>query len=172
MTGKKLLDGKLISSTSRSLPEHTPQGDAGLGCSSHWATGANVPSGLWVCHGPLAFHGTEKGRPKMQPPTETNGHSATKQDLLFYRRFYAKCAERIRRARQPPVLLLIVVKTCNAQGAAAIFLIQFTDKMGASVLLMVTEWGSSPALQLSPHLWLHLIQQFIKTRRKVPRVSV
>lgn len=61
--------------------------------------------------------------------------SATKQDLLFYGRFHAKYAERIRIVRQP----LIVIKTCNAQGVTAIFLFQFTDKMGASVLLMVTE---------------------------------
>lgn len=65
--------------------------------------------------------------------------SITKQDFLFYGRFYAKHAERIRIARQPLLLLLIVIKTCNAQGVAAISLFQFTDKMGASVLLMVTE---------------------------------
>lgn len=148
----------LISSASRSLPERTPRGDAGLGCSPCWAMGAKVPSGLQLCHGPLAFHSRIKGRPIIQPPTNMNAPSATKQDLLFYRRFYAKYAERIRIARQPPLLLLIVTKTCNVQEAAAIFLIQFADKTGASVLLMVTEWGSSPALQLSPHLWLHLIQ--------------
>ena len=129
----------LISSASRSLPERTPRGDAGLGCSPRQAVGANVPSGLQLCPSPLAFRSREKGRPIIQPPPKMNAHSATKQDLLFYRRFYAKYAERIRIARQPPLLLLIVIKTCNIEGAAAIFLIQFTDKMGASVLLMVTE---------------------------------
>lgn len=62
-----------------------------------------------------------------------NACSAAKQALLFYHRIYAKYAERIRIARQPPLLLLIVIETCNTLGAAAIFLIQFTDKMGASV---------------------------------------
>jgi len=99
----------------------------------------DVPSGLLLCHGPLAFHGREKGRPITHPTTKINAHSATKQDLLFYCRFYAKYAERIQIARQPQLLLLIVIKMCNAQGVAAIFFIQFTDKMGASMLLMVTE---------------------------------
>lgn len=68
-----------------------------------------------------------------------NACSATKQDLLSYHRFYAKYAERIRIARRPLLLLLIVIKTWNTQRVAAIFLFQFTDKIGASVLLMVTE---------------------------------
>lgn len=68
-----------------------------------------------------------------------NARSATKQDLLFYLRFCAEYAERIRIARQPLLLLLIVIKTCNTQGVAAIFLFQVTDKMGASLLLTVTE---------------------------------
>lgn len=62
-----------------------------------------------------------------------NARSATEQALLFYRRIYAKYAERIRIGRHPPLLLLIVIETCNILGAAAIFLILFTDKMGTSV---------------------------------------
>lgn len=124
-------------------------------------------AGPWELMSPLAFGyamvpciptAAKRADPKCSRLQKMNARSATKQDLLFYRKLYAKYAERTRIARQPPLLLLIVIKTCNTQGAAAIFLIQFTDKMGASVLLMVTEWGSSPALQLSPHLWLHLIQ--------------
>lgn len=62
-----------------------------------------------------------------------NARSATKQALLFYHRIYDKYAERIRIGRQPPLLLLIVIETCNILGAAAIFLILFTDEMGTSV---------------------------------------
>lgn len=96
-------------------------------------------AGPWDLVSPLAFSSAtvpllsmgEKGKPIMQPPPKVNAHSPTKQDFLFYHRFYAKYAERIRRARQSLLLLLIVIKTCNVQGAAAILLIQFTVKMGA-----------------------------------------
>lgn len=94
-------------------------------------------AGVWELLSPSGMTPRFTWQKKNRDNWKMNACSATKQDLLSYHRFYAKYAERIRITRRPLLLLLIVIKTCNTQGVAAIF--QFTDKMGASLLLMVTE---------------------------------